>query len=275
MGLRDTQALFWRAITWPTGVESFLEQADPATRASFEQTFRSTAAFGRVERMGVYAEAFFWRLYDVLLDGYPALAFSMGEVDFRNLITDYVLDCPPDAPALRKLGDRLVDFVARHRLSADRPWLVEVARLDYWRYALLDVPDQPVVTAAELGRHAIAAWPSLRFRPGPMKVLGGHYDVAAVWEQSRQEGAHATPPAGGPQAQFHQLVWRKGFAVVHRTLAAAEAGALETLDRGGSFHEITAHLEPNEDGHADPAQVVAWLQGWLAAGLIAEVIADD
>lgn len=274
MALRETQALFWRAITWPTGVESFLEQADEATRAHFERTFRSTDRFDRIERMSVYAEAFFWRLFDVLRDGYPTLAFSMGEVDFRNLITDYVLECPPESPALRRLGDRLVDFVDAHRLSADRPWLVEVARLDHWRYALLDAPDQPVVTRADLARHSIADWPGLRFRTGPMKVLRSRYDAAWMWEQARADGAVASPPPGGADEEFHQLVWRRGFAVVHRALGPAEAGALETLARSGSFHEITAHAELDEHGRADPARVVAWLQAWLTAELIAEVIPE-
>lgn len=277
LGLREDQELFWRVMTWPTGVDAFLTQADPATKAAFERTFRSSSNFDRTERMGVYAEAYFWRLFEVLRDGYPALAFAMGEVDFRNLITDYVLECPPEAPALRKLGDRLVDFVDAHRTSEGRPWLVEVARLDYWRYALLDSPNHPVVTRSQLAAYSIDQWPGLRFKPGPLRLLRSHYDVPAVWLQSREEGTSPSeprPPPGDPESEFFQLVWRKGFAVVHRSLTAAEAGALESMERGSSFFEITAHAELDDGGRADPSQVVGWLQDWLDAGLIAEVVSE-
>ena len=269
MSLHDAQELFWRAIRWPTGVEDFLAQADPQTRAQFERTFVSTEAFSAVERVNVYAEAYFWRQFDVLRDGFPALAFALGEVDFRNLITDYVLAHPSEDPALRHLGDRLPEFVRSHALGLAAPWLYELAQLEHWRYRLLDVRDGDPLTRADLARFSIDRWPGLRFSVGPaVQLLVGHYDVHAAWLASREPGREPEPPAGGPDAEYYHLVWRKGFAVVHRRLEVSEGRALQTLFDGGSFHEISAHAELDEYGIANPAQVVGWLQTWLDAGLL-------
>ncbi len=275
MSLRDSQALFWRAITWPTGVGDFLAQADPATRRRFEQTFASTEAFDRVQRMEVYAEAYFWRLFDVLHDGFPALAFSLGDAAFRNLITDYVLQRPSVEPALRHLGDQLVEFLESHPCGEDAPWASELARLEHWRYRLLDVADVETIDRAALARFSIDQWPGLRFRLASSAVLlSSRYDVHATWASSREASATPSPPPGGPDGEFRQLVWRRGFAVVHRSLGPAEGRALQALVAGLSFHEITAHASLDEDGRGDPAEIVGWLDTWLSAGIIGEVIAE-
>lgn len=273
MSLRDTQALFWRAITWPTGVEEFLAQADAETRRRFEDTFGQTPAFPRVERVGVYAEAYFWRQHDVLRDGFPALAFALGEARFRNLVTDYLLACPSADPALRHLGDALVPLLAEHAYAQSMPWVVDVARLEQWRYRLLDGPDAPSLSTSALATIPLDRWPGLRFRlADSARSLRGRYDAHAVWEQARAADEPASPPAGGPEEEFHVLVWRRGHAVVHRPLALAEGRALKALVGGASFAEITEHAERDAGGRADPQQVVGWLSGWLAAGVIGAVI---
>lgn len=103
-------------------------------------------------------------------------------------------------------------------------------------------------------------------------MLRPRWDVHAMWEQARAAEVQPTKPASG---DFFVLVWRRDFAVVHRPLDSAQGRALESLARGETFAEISAHAEPDATGRADPRQVVEWLSAWLAAGLIAAVVEDE
>jgi hypothetical protein len=165
------------------------------------------------------------------------------------------------------------------------PWLVDVARLEHWRNALLDAPDVASLSSSALASIPIDRWPGLRFQLGAnARLLRGRYDVHALWERARAAGEpadgataaeQAGAPEGGPEGEFFVLVWRRDFAVVHRSLSRAEGRALAALEGGGPFVDISAHAERDEHGHADPGQVVRWLETWLAAGVIAAVIDED
>ncbi|MBL8946584.1 MAG: putative DNA-binding domain-containing protein, partial [Myxococcales bacterium] len=117
--LEALQALFSRAIVHPEGIDAFLAEADPATRAAFDAAFDGTAEFDARLRMGVYADAYFWRLHDVLLDHFSLVAWILGPAGFRNLATDYVLQRPSEDPDVRRFGARLPAFLGGHPL-ADR-----------------------------------------------------------------------------------------------------------------------------------------------------------
>src|SRR5690606_34072912 len=64
--LADIQALFWEAIRHPTGVAEFLANATDETRERFERVFIGDAQLGAIERLEIYANAYYWRLHGVL-----------------------------------------------------------------------------------------------------------------------------------------------------------------------------------------------------------------
>lgn len=262
MSLVETQALFWEAITWPTGVEDFLKQASPDKRAAFESVFAETPEFSRAERVNVYAEAYFWRLYGVLRDGFPAVEWAVGSQVFHNLVTDFVLQRPSVHPNLQRLGERFPSFVAEGEPGRARPWIVALAQLEWTRDALLTVPDQPIISAQALANRAAESFPGLQFvLADAVRILTFAYDAAGLWQAfSAGEEPPGTQPS--PRQPFYALVWRNRLRVYHRKLGSAEARALQLLGRGERFEAIAGHAE-------DPATAAGWLGRWLEDGLIA------
>ena len=210
--------------------------------------------------MEVYAEAYFWRLHDVLRDHFGLLARLLGPDRFRNLATDYVWQCPSQDPDIRRFGARLPAFVAAHAEGLRVPGLAGVAAIEWAMVRALDVPqpDAPLARAELLARHpgtAAAACPRRRRRPATSP--GTATRCARSPRSACSPGAAtATPPAVARAV----LVWREQLAVMVRELDDDEADALSRLRGGCAFDELC-------EGRS-PEQVVAWLQRWIDDALV-------
>jgi hypothetical protein len=259
MSLADDQALMGRAIRWPTGVADFLAKADANTRAAFTRAFAETPALDRVARVGVYAEAYFWRLHGVLLDHFGLVAWLLGTARFHNLVTDYVLACPSIDPDIRRYGERFPAFVATH---ADAGGFADVAAIEWAMVRALDAPDEPSATVDDLRAVPLEDWPALELcAVATARVRACALPFTACWQAHANAPAPAVPPAT-IDPPTHVLVWRAGLDVLHRELEPDEARAIAALITGIRFDALCEAI-----GSADT--VVAWLQRWLADDLVA------
>lgn len=266
--LRREQALWWRAITWPTGIDDFLAEADPATREAFTATFVGDAALDARRRMTVYAEAYFWRLAEVLRDQYRVLAWLVGGPRFHDLATDFVWQRPSRSPDVRRFGAGLPELVAEHPLEAAHGGLGELARVERAIVEAIDVPDEPVVGRAALQAVPIERWPGLRLSTAAhVRVLStrrSYPRAFAAWKAG-EPSPDVVPPAAA-EARHHVLVWRKDLEVFHRALEPAAAAALRAAQAGGSF-EAMCDAALAVDPALDPGALVGWLGRWLDDGL--------
>lgn len=269
MSLDETQRLFLRAITWPTGVADFLAQAGAETREQFARTFGETAQLGRVARVDVYANAYFYRLLDALRELFPRLCALAGEAPFHNLVTDYLLAHPPSEPDLRHAGDALPDFVARHALYEVAPMARDVVRIEQALNHALDAPQGRSIERAALAIVAPTSWPDLTFELSPpTRLVRTEWDVAEVFARLAGERADLARHVERAEAPLTFLVGRRGFTTWFRRLDASEAAALELLARGGTFGDAcaaAARAQPT----VELAAIAEALGRWLDDGVIA------
>jgi hypothetical protein len=267
--LEEIQRLFFSAITWPTGVREFLEQADTATRARFERIFAETPGFDRIARVDVYADAYFYRLLDALGEMFPRTRVLAGDTAFHNLITDYLLACPSTTPDLRRAGERLPAFAGRHPLASDMPFLSQVALVEAALNHALDCPDDELLSESDLAGVPPEEWPSLRFTfATPTRRIEVPFDLVQVLEQC-DAGARdaALECASTPGAQA-LLVGRRGHAVYFRRLEPLENEALSAFEQGLCFGDVCELLAQRQP---EAGAIVAQLRGWLAAGVFRKV----
>jgi uncharacterized protein (UPF0276 family) len=265
--LEATQRLFFRALTWPTGVRSFLE-ADGEARSELERVFTSDVSFERIERLDVYANAYFYRLLGVLRELFPRLSYLAGEAHFNNLVTDYLLEHPSTAPDLRRLGESLPGFLAAHELGKRWPMLGEVSALERALARALDCADGGTTTESDLARALPEHWPELCFTFSPAtQHLEARHDLAALGElcdRGERDLALALPME---EVARVVLVGRRGHRVYFRSLEEGEARALARLMEGASFGEVCDELLAWDPGFA-PARLVSYLRRWLSDGAI-------
>ncbi len=267
MTLRETQTLFWRAISWPTGVRSFLAQTDESTRQAFARTFVSSPEFGSEERMDVYADAYFWRLHEVLEGMFPVLSWLVGPAAFRNVVTDHVLALPSRNPNLRRYGSTVASFLSDHVITQSAPHLAAVARVEWAMVEVLDLADAPVADLEQLKAHPLPDWPRLELHTSnTVRLFESPWNFNGIWKVFRTGG----PPAQAPlnQTDGADLVWRHEHQVFHRRCDPNEAAALQLLLEGTTFESLCATMAARGVG---PEAVVDLLRRWVPDGLLATV----
>ena len=135
--LRELQALFWGAIAETPGTL--------AARPALLAVTRPSPTLDTSARLAVYADAYFWRLRDVLAENFPQVATILGPDRFEELTRDYLTRHPSEHPSVRHVGLHLPATLAAHEGS--RPWLADVARLEWTRLEVFDAPDtDPLVS---------------------------------------------------------------------------------------------------------------------------------
>lgn len=266
MNLRQTQELFWRAISWPTGIDDFLAKADEDTRRAFVETFARTDAFGRNERVQVYADAYFWRLFEVMVEQYEVTAWLMGSRHFHNFITDYVLANPSQNPDIRKFGDRLPQFLSDHAEAQRIEGIEDVAAVELAIMGSIDAPNDDALPPTQLGEVPVQRWPGLRFElTRSSHVIRCRLPFPELW---RSFSAKEDAPTDLRPAEGTLVVWREGHEVFQRACSPAEGRALQALARGQTFEQICDVASGPLTTDATAQDVVVWLQQWLSGGLI-------
>ncbi|HWB81918.1 MAG TPA: DNA-binding domain-containing protein [Nannocystaceae bacterium] len=258
--LAEQQALFWRAITWPTGVADFLRHADDATRAAFAATFDETATFARSDRVGVYADAYFFRLLGVLRDHFGLVAWLCGAARFNDLVTDYVLAHPSIDPDVRRYGERFPAFVAAHAEVERIPGLAEIAAIEWAMVHALDCVQSPPLAASTVQAVPPEQWVELRLRAvQSVALLPTRLPFAELWQRHDREPSPSEAPA--LVLPHHVLVWRHDLAPMHRVPDPAESAALARMIAGTTFGELCSDH--------DAVTLVGWFSRWLDDGVLA------
>lgn len=286
--LAASQRLLLAALTWPRGVADWAA-SDPRVRLELGQRFAGGAA-DPIDRLELYANAYFYRQLDALRGAFPRLARLAGDVAFHDLITDYVLECPSRDPDLHRRGDRLPTFVREHALGRERPLLAELAELELALAAALDAPDSEALDRADLALLPASEWGSLELAlvPGARLVCAAHdLEFAArlcdageharaleaprvdACASSRDQPEAASAAAAeldrdAPRAAS-VVVFRREHRACFRRLAALEGLALTRIGEGVGFEALCEQL--GEHG-AEPATILAWLERWLDEGLL-------
>jgi len=263
--LEQIQTLLWTAIRWPTGVEDFLAQASVETRRTFAATFAETPAFARGARVQVYAEAYFWRLYEVAVDQYPVTAWLAGGPPFHDFVTDFVLAHPSRTPDIRRFAAGLSDALRSHALEQTYPGIADVAAVDWAIGEAVDMLDEIRLRAAALQSVPAQSWPGVRFGLTRTAAL---IPCALPYSQLRRAWAQEQPVPTVDVLPRTVLVWRQADDDVYqRTLGDPEARALESIVRGGTFADACDAAAGPHANDASPADVAGWLRRWLGDDL--------
>jgi hypothetical protein len=263
--LADTQAEFYALVTAPEGVAKALAERG-LDEGGLGRWVVGDGRLSPVQRLDIYANMYFYRILDVLLEAYPKLLAVLGEVEFHNLVTDYLVAQPPAHPSIADAGGRLPAFIDAHPASQERPWLGALARLERAYVELFDGPDAEALTFADLRARNAGEMAALRLELVPCHAVLEHpHPIGALW--SSLEAGSSVPPAGSePEAL---LVWRQDVRVYHRPVAPAERPLLAHLDKGGcTLAALCDHV--GEGGVIEDAAryVFETLRRWVSDGLL-------
>lgn len=217
-----------------------------------------------LDRLQVYAHAYFVRIRDALAAEYPKLAAVLGADGFTALVSRYLESHPTRHPSLRDAGVLLPRFlVEEDGWRVGSLWQADLARLERARTEVFDGPDATPLWRGDLAALAPEEFPALLLRLVPSSaVVPMESNADEVWSAIEDD---TTMPFGvsGPRTV---LVWRRELAVIHRTLGEDEAHLVDCLREGTTFAELCAALIDRPDTvDRALALVLAWLDAEILA----------
>ncbi|HFE46332.1 MAG TPA: DUF692 family protein, partial [Nannocystis exedens] len=224
--LTETQGVLWRAIGTPGGSAAILKH-DPELERELAAKIRSSEQLAYGARIDIYAQSMSWRLRGALAEIYPTLLWLLGDAGFDQLAALMIREASSRDPDLGRFGAGLAAVLATASWAAEDPWLVDLARCEWAMAELLDAADPPnePLTSACLADRSVDQWPELRLQPIPaLRLLASRFDLGLLWAcRDRGEPALAGFAAarGAKAGDLGSLVWRRGFVVFRRSLAAA------------------------------------------------------
>ena len=267
--LNRLQALLYRLIVAPGGVGEGLAANDGLPPGSLEAILDGDDRLSARERLEIYANAYFYRLLDVFKEEFPATRTIVGEVDFHNLITGYLLEYPPTEPSILHAGRNLPAFVRTHPWCERWPYLGDLARLERTVLEIFHGPPAAALDAGTMRRVPARDWPGLILRTHPAsRILDLEWHVDIVMRTAAETGTGCEPPAGPTSV----IVWRQGSQTHYRQLERGERAALALARDGAAFavicEAVAAQAQPDED----PAALInRLLARWLSDGLLTVV----
>lgn len=294
MLLRDYQKQISHWIRSPEGVAQALtdEDAKPGRRKDsvnarerLESTVWGDARGSALDRVSIYANAYFERIHGALVADYPALVAHLGTDLFRDVVTSYLLVFPSTQPSLRYAGASLASFLSTHEAAAGirqrLPACGDLATFEWARIDAFDAPNRGVLNRDRLLETAPEAFVDLQMVLGPWAFLH-HFDwpVHALWKraqpraagtqegESALEGTRELTSTEFAKGLYPLVIWRRHERVYHRVVDPFEAEALAWLSLGGSFGSLCEWIAERQTEASAPAQATAWLEQWLADGLL-------
>jgi len=287
--LDQIQRWMQAVITHPQGVSAGIESAEARSEIDvvpdrIAQVVDPSQRRTSIERLEVYANAYYARLLECLRDEFPALLHAVDEEVFDGLAFEYLQKYPSASYTLSDLSRRFAQFLEETRPreeaadeaeAGDGPawpdFLIDLVRLERTYSEVFDGPGAERLTllrADDIQAISPDDWPSARLVPVPcLRLLSLRYPVHAYATGVRK---HEDPPLPDPQPTW-LAVSRINYVVRRWTLSRMQHDLLQSLLAGtpiGTAIEQAA-LAATESGEtldrlADSLR--DWFQEWSAAG---------
>jgi hypothetical protein len=275
--LAEAQRRLRGLVAAPGGVAAALAEASPEERRASEALLRAAGGLTGLERLEVYASAYFERIHGVLAECFPALRWALGEALFHDLATAYLISHPPRHASIRRVGDDLPGFLACGAGGAPfrrrAPFAADLASLERARLDAFDAADAPALSREALAAVPPERWTGLRLACAPaVRLLRLAWPAEALW--GAHERGEPAPAEVAPSAHA-VCVWRRDERVLHRTLDALEADCLEVALEGEPFGALCERIASVRGDSEAPGLAAGHLAGWLDAGLVASIEPGD
>jgi hypothetical protein len=262
--LRALQEAFWGLLRAPSGVAHALESG--SSHAWLAQHVVTDLHASAVARLALYADMYFFRLRDNLALDFPRLHAVLGEVQFHNLVTAYLWAHPSSEPSVRHVGQHLPAFLGEHALSCERPWLRDLAALEWARIDVYDRADHVSLSVVDLQRESAQGCITLWLRwVDAHQLLRVSHAVQTLWRALAQETPYCAPEPGSQAL----MVWRASdLTVHHRALEAVELQLAPRLAEGVSFIDLCQLLTTERSDEHAAQLAVQLVSSWTRAGLL-------
>jgi hypothetical protein len=277
-GLENLQSLLYRLITAPEGVAAGLAGESASGPELLADLIESDDRLSAIERLEIYANAYFYRILDCMKEDFPATLATVGDDNFHNLITGYLIEYPPTEPSIFYSGRHVAEFLRSDPMRAvfERwPFIAELARLERTLLEVISAAEAEPLSVETMRSIAPEDWPALVMHTHPaMAIVDCEWRVDELLREveaaSRENGESRGTPA---HASASVMVWRQGSRIHYRALEPPERAALELASAGAVFASMCEAIAVG-CGEDDPVALInRLLARWIDEGVL--VLVDN
>jgi hypothetical protein len=263
--LKNLQSLLYRLITAPSGVAEGLAAERDLGASGLDAIVLGDDRLSAEARVDIYANMYFYRIRDALKEDFPATLAILGDDNFHNLVTGYLLEYPPTEPSISDCGQHLADYLRDHPLRENAPFVADLAKLERAIVEVFHGPNDAALDPDSLRATPPEDWPAMKLRIHPAaQILALEWRVSELLRAVEERSLWKPAERGAVKV----LVWRRNARVFYRDLEDAEADALEAASRGATFAEI-CDVVATEAGDEDLIAVMnRTLARWLSDGIL-------
>jgi hypothetical protein len=279
--LGQLQRWMREVITHPDGVEAGLrseaahaEIAAPAE--AVEKIILPSRQQTSLQRLGIYANAYYARLLECLREEFPLLAKTLGEETFDGFAFGYLQAYPSRSYTLGDLGRYFPQYLTETQPAdcvhddGSPSWpdfVIDLAALERCYGEVFDGPgieNQCILQADDLGAIPPERWPEARLIPVPcLRLLTLRYPVHEYISAMRRDGEATVPD---PQSTW-LVVTRREYVVRRAAVSQTEFHLLSAIVAGETIGASVSRLasDPRFDQQTLEAKLSQWFQQWTAA----------
>lgn len=266
--LADAQARIRALVTAPEGVAAALRESGDAGGRALAQLVRGDRGLSAVERLGVYANAFFERLRGALAKDFPDLARALGADAFHDLVRVYLMLHPPHRPSIRDAGASLAAFLREDEVAAPFrrrvPCAGELAAFEWAQTEVFDAPDVALLAREDLVRIPPEKWPQLR-----LETIPALRSLQLAWPVQELAGDAGPAQAAALTSRTAFVrVWRYDERVRWHETSEREHACLALVSGGARFGEVCEELAHHVGDEAAASEAASLLARWIADGCL-------
>ncbi len=282
--LDQLQRWMQTVISWPGGVEAGIaseaaQSKIPMEASELETIVTASSQQTSLERMGIYANAYYARLLECLSEEFPALVCAMGKAAFGAFSMEYLQEYHPSSYTLSELGAYFPQFLKAQRPPSEESevnwtdFLIELATLERVYSEVFDGPgieQEELLTAETLNSIKPEEWPGISLKMAPcFRLMQFQFPVHEYISHARKGD---TPQV--PEQQLTCLaITRRNYIVRRETITPAEFLLLSQLQQGVNVGNAISDMaesdlvEPDELG----AKLHEWFKRWTTAAFFIDV----
>lgn len=218
--------------------------------------------------LGVYQNAYVLRLIEFLSNDYEKLHSLLGDEQFDEMARAYIAANTSTTRNARWYGARLPNFLYTTAPFKDTPIVADMAQIELAIVDVFDAEDAPILSLEDLTATAPDAWPTLTFAPHPsIRRFDMSSNADDIWRALHNEQDVPAPETLSEPRRV--IAYRSDGMATFRVMAADEAMMWDEAANGVTFSVLCEMLSMFAGEDEAPARAAGYLQGWIAAEMLA------
>ena len=215
-------------------------------------------------RLGVYYNAYRYRLWDALAEDYPVLRAFIGCDEFHDICKQYLECYPSENFSVGEFGAKLPRFLIETKPHSDNPELAELAQFEWTLSYAFITADAPLLRIEDLQAVKPESWAEMQLSLHPsVEILKLKYNVPAIWYAINNE--EDVPELTSVDIPMHWAVWRKEIDTLYVSLSETEHLVMQALMKGESFgnicEKLCEHIPEDQVASFAVSCLTQWIEG--------------